>query len=137
MATALRMHLSWLAAALLTACSLFTVSHYDATTYRNLTETKPVIAQFYDSLTEDAVDHAELRRIRLKLDQIYEYEKGKGIDNGDIVRQIEIIRGMFERHMSDRAGGPWSRANMENRKENMLEAFDTAIATEALKNRRN
>jgi hypothetical protein len=135
--TAIRVHFSWLAATLLAACQLLAVSHYDPTTYRNLTETKPVVAQFYESLVGDGVDETELKRIRLKLAQIYEYENGKGADNADIVQQIEVIRRMFERHMSERANGPWTRAHMENERENMLEAFDIAIATEALKNRRN
>lgn len=133
-----RQRLYLLAALLLFAgCANFGwITYFDPTTYKNLTDTKPVVAQFYDTLVQDKIDDAALSAIRLKLAQSFEYEKGKGKDNIDIVNQITIIRRMFDRHMNDRLKGKWSKAHMENEKENIMEAFDIAIATEALKNKR-
>lgn len=112
------------------------VSYYDPTTYTNLTHLKPEVVFLYETFTHDTVDTTKIREIRLRLAQVYEYEKGKGAKNQETYEQIELIQGMFERHVADRMeNGTWSQEHMENKKTNIEEAFDIAIETEWLKNR--
>jgi len=118
-------------------CGLFGgITYYDTTTYKNLTENKAEVVSLYESFTEAKVDSAAVRSVKLKLSKMYEYEKGKGSKNQETVKQIEIIRETFERHVSERLQqGRWSDTNMQNKAENISEAFDIAIQTEALKNK--
>lgn len=112
-------------------------TYFDFTTYKNLTYLKPEILMLYDSFATDQPDSEGVRAIRLKLGQMIEYEKGKGLQNAETARQCELINGMFERHVKDRmeSGGPWSEEDLANSKENISEAFDIAISTENLKNK--
>ncbi len=122
----------------LAGCALFMkpLAYYDATTYKNLTDLKPEIAFLYDSFAGDSVvDASGAAAVRLKLAQMYEYEKGKR-GNAETARQIQIIQGMFDRHFRDRiTSGKWNEAHMSNLKENISDAFDSAIRTEGTKNR--
>ena len=77
-------------------------SYYDATTYKNLTDLKAEILFLYDTLAADSFDRAEITAVRLKLAQVYEYDKGKGTSNKETREQVEIIQQMFRRHVSDR-----------------------------------
>lgn len=122
----------------LSACAIFQggISYYDPTTYKSLTDLKPEVMFLYDSFHEDSVDRDWIWSIRLRLAQIYEYERGKGQNNEPTWKQIGEIRQMFERHVIDRLdSGPWSPTHSENRIENIAEAFDIAIETERLKNK--
>lgn len=111
-------------------------AYYDPTTYKNLTDVKPEVAALYDTFANDPADSGRIAAVRLTLARIYEYEKGKGEKNAETTRQIQIIQGMFERHMEDRLKtGKWSATHLANKKDNIAEAFDTAIQTERLKNK--
>jgi len=111
-------------------------SYYDPTTYKNLTDLKPEVLLLYDTFKQEQIEEKKIAALRLKLAQIYEYEKGKGVENSDTTRQIEIIQQMFERHVKDRLeGGRWTLVHSSNVKENIAEAFDIAIRTERLKNK--
>jgi len=111
-------------------------SYYDPTTYKNLTDLKPEVAMLYETFTSAQVDSQQVNKIRLKLAQIYEYEKGKGEDNQETTQQIKIIREMFVRHLEDRLqNGKWSSVHLENVLQNMDQAFDLTIQTERLKNK--
>jgi hypothetical protein len=112
------------------------LTYFDPTTYRNLTDLKPEVLSLYDTFTQDSVNATEIAAIRLRLAQVYEYEKGKGEKNAETIEQIDTIRVIFEDHVKDRlAGGKWSQTKLDNNKENIAEAFDIAIQTEWLKNR--
>lgn len=118
-----------------TSCGVFP-AYYDATTYKNLTDLKAEALFLYDTFMSDSVDEAKIGSVRLKLAQAYEYEKGKGTNNTETRKQMEIIQQMLGRHVHDRlAGGPWTAAHLANQKTNLGEAFDIAIATERLKNK--
>jgi hypothetical protein len=111
-------------------------AYFDPTTYKNLTDLKPQVTMLYESFTGGDLKSDKIDNIRLKLAQVYEYEKGKGEQNRETVLQLEIIRRMFERHVKDRQGnGPWSVSHMENQTQTISEAFDIAIQTENLKNK--
>lgn len=112
------------------------ISYYDPTTYKNLTELKPEVAFLYETFTSDSIDMEKIDAIRLRLAQVYEYEKGKGPKNIETYEQIKIIQDMFERHVKERLEhGTWSNEHMENKKTIIQEAFDIAIQTERLKNK--
>lgn len=49
------------------------------------------VAQLYDSFGEEKLDPQKVAAIRLKMEQIYQYEKGKGPKNAETARQIQII----------------------------------------------
>ena len=121
----------------LSACASFLgfPTYYDQTTYKNLTDLKPEILFLYDTFATDSIDEAKIAAARLKLAQVYEYEKGKGEKNRETREQLELLQQMFERHIGDRVkGGKWTPAHVRNQKTNLAEAFDLVIATERLKN---
>jgi len=122
----------------LSACASFLgfPTYYDQTTYKNLTDLKVEILFLYDTFATDSIDEAKIAAARLKLAQVYEYEKGKGEKNRESREQLELLQQMFERHVGDRVkGGKWTPAHVRNQKTNLAEAFDLAIATERVKNK--
>jgi len=122
----------------LTGCVRLGVTYFDPTTYQNLTDVKPRVETLYSTFSTDVIDTIEVQSIRLKLSQIYEYESGKGPDNAATTKQIDFIRGMFDRHTSSRLqDGQWSSVMFQNNKESILRLFDIAIETERLKNKNN
>jgi len=115
---------------------LFGLTYFDPTTYKNLTDLKPRVDNLYLLFVTDQYDTLKVQNIKLRLAQIYEYERGKGSDNEATAKQINLIRGMFDRHSTSRLnGGRWSNEMLQNNKENIMKLFDTAIETEWLKNR--
>ncbi len=133
----LRVMLLALTLLLISACAhLGFPTYYDPTTYKNLTDVKPEVVFLYESFTSDNVDTNKIASIRLKLAQMCEYEKGKGLRNEETFKQVKKIAGMFDRHVADRVkGGKWSKIHSENEMKNISDAFDIAIQTERLKNK--
>ena len=120
----------------LVGCLRFGLTYFDPTTYQNLTEIKPRIDLLYLSFSTDKIDTTEIQSIRLKISQMYEYERGKGPNNAPTAKQIDLIRGMFDRHSNSRLhNGQWSNEMLQNNRENIMKLFDTAIETEWLKNK--
>lgn len=118
----------------LQGCAATRISYFDPTTYKNLTDVKPEVLALYDTFTNEKIDTKQIDYVRLELAQMYEYEKGKE-KNSETTKQIEIISKMFERHIKDRLdNGKWSKEHLNNKKENIEEAFDIAIKTERAKN---
>lgn len=113
------------------------ITYFDANTYQHLTDLKPEVAFLYDGFTSDSVDENEIKAVRLKLSQAYEYEKGKGEKNKETIDQFEIIFNMFNRNVKERLEkGKWNTEHVGTKKENISRAFDIAIETENIKNRR-
>lgn len=113
------------------------VPYYDATAYKDLTDIKPQVSDLYDTFTNDNVDTAKIEAARLKLAQIYEYENGKGPSNAEATKQVQLIQQMFERHVKDRlTNGKWTQQARDDAKANIEKAFDIAISTENLKNKK-
>lgn len=111
-------------------------AYFDATSYKSLTDMKPQVLLLYDTFTKNDPEEKTIESVRLKLAQMYEYEKGKGEKNRETTIQIGIIQNMFERHVKDRLeNGIWTKTHAANTKENIGEAFDIAISTENLKNK--
>ena len=138
--------MKWFSAAIMLAslmsmigCSAFRnmITPYDLNTYTNLTETKPIVQELYESFTSEQVDEKQVSSVKIKISQIYEYEKGKGEKNKETTEQIKKIADMFTAHVTDRrTNGKWNDEHMNNKKELIGIAFDTAIQSENSKNRR-
>ncbi len=112
------------------------VTYYDPTTYKNLTDLKPEVAALHDTLHQAPLDSANVASVRLKLAQMYEYEKGKGPRNTETARQLQFIRDMFEDHLSHGLlAGTASPTALKGYLGKMQKAFDKAIETERLKNK--
>lgn len=112
------------------------LSYYDSTTYKNLTDLKPEVLSLYETFTTDNLDVNQIATIRLKMAQMYEYEKGKGQQNVETAKQIKKIQDIFDNHVNARKDkGKWSSINLSNNEENIIDAFDIAIQTERLKNK--
>jgi hypothetical protein len=124
-------------ALLVSGCSLFQgITYYDPTTYKNLTDLKPEVTMLYETFVSDEPDTLWIRSIRLRLAKMYEYEKGKGEKNKETAEQIKIIRENFDEDVSyRRRSGPWSETHKQNAMRFMAGYFDTAIKTEASKNK--
>lgn len=123
---------------LLISCSFMSssITYYDATTYKNLTELKPQVVFLYETFADDSIDGREIRNVRLKIAQMVEYEKGKGPKNHETAEQMRIIQKMFESDVEHRRkNGKWSSAQRQNQVENISDVFDIAITTERLKNK--
>ena len=118
------------------ACNPVRLPLYDAVAYKSLTDLKPQVANLYDTFSNDPVDTNQVAAIRLKIIQLYEYEKGLGEANKATTTQVNLIHDMFERHVNDRmTNGKWNQTHLDNVKKNISDAFDIAITTEGLKNK--
>lgn len=117
-------------------CSGPQLARYDETTYQRVTFAKPEVLAVYDTFKIDPIDEGKVGEIDLKLAQIREYEAGKGAPNVDMTHQVELIQGMFKKHVAERRrDGPWNDANLGNHKDAISKAFDIAIKTEQAKNK--
>ncbi|MCX5782010.1 MAG: hypothetical protein NT145_04825 [Elusimicrobia bacterium] len=113
------------------------ITYYDSTTYKSLTDLKPEVLSVYDNYASENIDEIKVAQTKLKIAQLFEYEKGKGEKNINTVNQINEIQGIFDRSLEDRRkNGKWNETYLKDRKENISDAFDLAIQTENLKNRR-
>ena len=86
----------------LSGCSI-PISHYDATTYTQLTALKAettLLVESFDtkpvSNNKDAID-----KVTLSLRKAYEYELGKGKPNSDTTNQFKKIVGLFNDNVND------------------------------------
>jgi len=112
------------------------ITYFDPTTYKNLTDLKSEVMMLYRTFTNDSIDSAKIELVCLKLSQIYEYERGKGSKNIETCKQVEIINNIFERHVKDRiTNGKWNPTNLQDSIQNISDAFDIAIQTEHSKNK--
>lgn len=114
----------------------FPVTFFDTTTYKNLTDLKPEVVALYQTFPSDPVDTARIERVTMKLEQAYEYEKGKGSQNNSTLNQFDKLRSIFRRAINNRVkNGPWTPQAEADYEKNMVDAFDIAIQSENLKNK--
>ena len=120
------------------ACTI-PISYYDATTYRTLTDLKVDATELVGSFDSVTVVNAEpaIGGTRTRLLKAVEYEKGKGKDNTDTAKQMELILEIYDRDVTAyRASGPNRRQRTyQELAIQLAQAFDIAIATEASKNK--
>jgi len=120
----------------LVGCAGSLMSRYDKETHQNMAYLKPMIEDVYSMYQKIDVDVVYLNKVNNAFRHILAYEKSKGNPNVDIVRQIEIVYNMFDRHAKERiAQGMWSKAHAENKLKNIQKAIDLVIESELLKNK--
>ncbi len=79
-----------LVVSIISACAL--MSHYDPTSYKQATDLKAQSLLLISKATDPPDKHAaEIADVQLKLQQAYEYERGKGKLNAETVKQWELL----------------------------------------------
>ncbi|HWA14921.1 MAG TPA: hypothetical protein VG817_00710, partial [Gemmatimonadales bacterium] len=120
------------------ACAV-PLSLYDGTTYQTLTDLKVDATLLVGSFDSVAVKEnaPAISGTRVRFLKALEYEKGKGKENHDTADQLELLLTLYDQVVADyRASGPNPRLrDYRERAVQLGQAFDTAIATEAAKNR--
>lgn len=128
-----------LSIALTVAACAVPLTYYDATTYKTLTDLKVDATELVGSFDSVAVRESgpAINGTRIRMLKALEYEKGKGSDNQDTADQITLLLQLYDEAVKDyRASGPNPRLNdYRERARQLAQAFDTAISTEAAKNR--
>ena len=118
------------------SCSGPQLVHYDEMTYQHLTFVKPEILALYDTFKTDPLNDTKIGEMDLKLEQIHEYENGKGPGNVDMTHQVDLIQSTFKKHMNERRrDGPWNDANLDDHKDAITKLLNTAIKTEQALNK--
>jgi len=131
--------LSLATTAFIASCAI-PISYYDVTSYRNLTDLKvetTVLVESFDTV-EIEKNEARIQEVHMNLLKAYEYEKGKGEDNSDTVKQIKKILELFEEDLTDYRQNAQASLGLKYFREAAVtlgQAFDIAIATENSKNR--
>ena len=125
---------------LLQGCLSFPVTHYDNTTYSNLTRLKAETVFLVKSFdVKPAINNQEaIEKAQLNLQIAYEYEVGKGKKNSDTVKQFNKIIDLFEQDVADyQEGGPgtFGKRYFNETAKLLGQAFDIVIATEHTKNK--
>ena len=124
--------------ALLAACAAITP--YDPTSYKTATDLKAEALLLIEKAKDPPGPHAAaIERVRLKLRQAYEYEKGKGDRNRYTAEQWALLSdpngallgGFLKKWLTDNKGQ--SPAFLEGVGKNVEQAFDEIIKLESRK----
>lgn len=122
-------------------CSI-PISYYDGTTYKQLTSLKVETVLLFESFDLKQVkdNNDNINKVTLDLLKAYEYERGKGDDNGGTAKQLKLIVDSFKDTVKVyRQYGPNSKKlgekNFVAESITIGQAFDIAIETENLKNK--
>lgn len=121
------------------SCSIL-LTHFDSTTYKNLTDLKAETATLVESF--DIIPYLENKQaiydVTLKFRKAYEYEKGKGKSNSDTIAQFEKIKNLLYDDFNDyRESGPGKLGTkyFQEAAATLEQAFDIVIGTENAKNK--
>ncbi len=121
-----------------TACAWF--SHYDPTSYQRATDLKAESLLLMAKATDPPEKHvAEIAAVQLKLQQAYEYEKGKGKPNMITVEQWKLLKdpngallgGFLNKWQTEKKGR--SEVFIVEASKNVSQAFDQIIKLENAK----
>jgi hypothetical protein len=114
-----------------------TISTYDPTSYKNATDLKAESLLLIQKSTDPASQHnAEINKVRIELQQNYEYERGKGKLNGPTVQQWQLLAdpdgnllaGLLKRWEGQEKG--FLPAFVDGVSKNIGDAFDEIIRLE-------
>ena len=124
----------------LSACVTVPVTYFDIATYANLTGLKAEMTLLVESFDYRSYEDnaGRIEDAVLNFRKAYEFEKGKGADNSDTVKQFDKIYGLFADDVKDyRESGPgaFGAVYFQEAAKVLGEAFDIAISTEYLKNK--
>jgi hypothetical protein len=127
---------------LLAACTI-PVTTYDAVTFDRLCDLKVECLDVLERLgTSPSVDRdaaAEIHRVRLGVRKLVTREESKGSDNAETTAQMKKLQELFEDDLTEffqgNVDGRLGTGYAAEARRELAEAFDIAIATEALKNK--
>ena len=115
------------------ASCMHLIVNYDPVTYKSLTDLKAETMLFFTEMAPTkpyAENTAKFEDFKLKVEKIYEYEKGKKLNN-DTIAQVTEIRSMINDMMTlYKQQDHLSEFYVKEKKNQMEKAFDMAIATE-------
>jgi len=115
------------------------ISDYDTYSYKNLTDLKAETLVLLDAFAENpkSPNCAEkMDELKLHLEKAYQYEKGKKL-NDNTIAQLGEIRKMVDGMIAVlKKQGGFTATYLEEKRLQLEEAFDMAIATESIKIRR-
>lgn len=123
---------------LLAGCATITV--YDPTSYKNATDLKAESLLLVQQSTDSSDKHVpEINKVRIELQQNFEYEKGKGKLNSLTVQQWQLLAdpegkllaGLLKKWEAQNKG--FSPAFVEGVSKNISDAFDDIIRLEQYK----
>lgn len=121
---------------LLLAGCFHLVSYYDSVTYQRLTDLKATTTIVFDKLSQDPTGaslKSDLDSLTLDIQKAYEYENGKD-KNGETILQLSKILKMYNGTITLlQKDGKLSPMYITDKKDQMMTAFDIAIATEKSK----
>ena len=115
----------------LTSCCVFTSSHYDYTTIRNLAGIRGRIIMLYQTLQSN-IDEMHVADVRNGINEILTYEKNKKC-NDQVIKITVQLAAMFEQHVSERRAGNWSVIIKDNYVMQINTLLDQAVNTEDAK----
>ena len=114
------------------------IANYDPITYKSLTDLKAESMLFLEQVSVDKPfdEYAsKFEDLRLKMEKVYQYEKGKKLNN-DTIAQVSEIRGMINGMITlYKNQNHLSPGYLKEKKEQLENAFDLAISTENIKNK--
>ena len=116
------------------------IANYDPITYKGLTDLKAETMLFLENMDAGKPYAEQTQRfedLQLKIEKVYEYEKGKKLNN-DTIAQLSEIRTMIQEITTRyKEQDTLSSFYLEEKKKQLETAFDLAIATESSKSKGN
>jgi hypothetical protein len=104
---------------------------YDPVTYGRLTDLKVLTSNLYNLPPDAPWNVDQVNEIETKLNQVYEYEIGKGNGNKLTVDQVEILTQAFEGDVKLRRDeGKWKQKYAEQQKLRIIKDYQNAIDAE-------
>ena len=114
------------------------IANYDAITYKSLTDLKAQTSLFLVQIfgTKPYAEYAaKFEDLQLQVEKIYQYEKGKKLNN-DTIFEVSEIRNMINAIITlYKSQDKLSPGYLKEKKEQLEKAFDLAIATESTKSK--
>ena len=114
------------------------IANYDPITYKSLTDLKAGSMLFLEQISPDqsfSEYAAKFEDLQLQMEKVYQYEKGKKLNN-DTISQVSEIRGMINSMITlYKNQNHLSPGYLKEKREQLENAFDLAISTENIKNK--
>jgi uncharacterized protein YaaR (DUF327 family) len=119
---------------LLSSCATFQawfkpVAHYDQASYQNLTGLKAELNAFIDHLKPETPQD-KIEAFYLMFDKIYEYEKGKGLENTETTQQLTLLKGRIVVFVQEAQASLLDQTYRDAKKETLDRILDVIISTE-------
>jgi hypothetical protein len=105
------------------------VVHYDQVSFQNFTFFKADLNVFIDKLKPDTASD-KIDAFLLVFNKIYEYEKGKGLENQDTVKQLDLLKGRIDQFVKEGQASDLSQVYRDAKKETLGRILDVIISTE-------